>query len=752
MSDDAVPAAVRRQARRQKSDRATCGTFSSGKAVPRGLFKATKMKVSFWIVALVLLFAGMPPAFASIYEQELPDQLFSQPEMCKWTDCAGVLPGATEFSARKGNPPYVEAYANDGHTRVLKGYVFLSTDIVDIQGYSGKPIVTLIGMDTKGVITGVRVLKHSEPILLVGIPESKLLTFLHQYVSRFAGARFEIGRSDAGSTSLDAISGATVTAIAENQLISRCAVAVASQVGIVKETILPQARLLPAVARYGWQALVDMGAVQHLAVHASDVGAADTGSPYLDLYYGYLNAPAIGKSILGDYDYAQLMSRLKSGEQALFVVANGTESFKGSGFVRGGIYDRIQVRQGINAFTFKDSDYLNLYSLQASGAPSFNETGIFIVRSTRFSAAYPWKFVFLGHKIDKETGAKNFSAFNSPYWLPARFLQGGHPHVDEETPAWQNAWRAKRLQIGLFIGWAAAVMLFFATRDRWVRKAKRADKRWVSWPKTASWLIAIGFAGWYELAQPSITQVLTFVHSLFGGWNLGLFLSDPFIFVFWIVIAVTVFVWGRGLFCGWMCPFGSMSELLYKIARATGLKRLQRKLPMRLHNSLRKLKYVVFAVLLAVSFFSMPWAEKLAEIEPFKTTFLVGVMNRSWPFVLFWAIVVGASIFIERPFCKYLCPLGASLALPGRFRFLKLRRKSECTTCHACAAGCGSQAIDDAGRIDQMECMLCLDCMVLYYDEHTCPPLSKERKRREKQGLPLTPVGKDGHYIPIKPI
>ncbi len=752
MSDDAVPAAVRRQARRQTSDRATCGTFSSGKAVPRGLFKATKMKVSFWIVALVLLFAGMPPAFASIYEQELPDQLFSQPEMCKWTDCAGVLPGATEFSARKGNPPYVEAYANDGHTRVLKGYVFLSTDIVDIQGYSGKPIVTLIGMDTKGVITGVRVLKHSEPILLVGIPESKLLTFLHQYVSRFAGARFEIGHSDAGSTSLDAISGATVTAIAENQLISRCAVAVASQVGIVKETILPQARLLPAVGRYGWQALVDMGAVQHLAVHASDVGAADSGSPYLDLYYGYLNAPAIGKSILGDYDYAQLMSRLKSGEQALFVVANGTESFKGSGFVRGGIYDRIQVRQGINAFTFKDSDYLNLYSLQASGAPSFNETGIFIVRSTKFSAAYPWKFVFLGHKIDKETGAKNFSAFNSPYWLPARFLQGGHPHVDEETPAWQNAWRAKRLQIGLFIGWAAAVMLFFATRDRWVRKAKRADKRWVSWPKTASWLIAIGFAGWYELAQPSITQVLTFVHSLFGGWNLGLFLSDPFIFVFWIVIAVTVFVWGRGIFCGWMCPFGSMSELLYKIARATGLKRLQRKLPMRLHNTLRKLKYVVFAVLLAVSFFSMPWAEKLAEIEPFKTTFLVGVMNRSWPFVLFWAIVVGASIFIERPFCKYLCPLGASLALPGRLRFLKLRRKPECTTCHACAAGCGSQAIDDAGRIDQMECMLCLDCMVLYYDEHTCPPLSKERKRREKQGLPLTPVGKDGHYIPIKPI
>jgi len=710
------------------------------------------MNVGLRILLLVLLVAVARPVLASIYEQELPDPLFSQPEMCQWTDCTGVLPGATAFSARKGNPPYVEGYADDGRARVLKGYVFLSTDIVDIQGYSGKPIVTLIGMDTHGVITGVRVLKHSEPILLVGIPESKLLTFLDQYVGKFAGARFEIGHGDPGSTSLDAISGATVTVIAENQLISRCAIAIASQVGIVNETILRQATLLPTDTHYDWRELVDMGAVQHLTVNAVDVGAANTGSPYLDLYYGYLSAPAIGKSILGEFGFAQLMSRLKPGEHAIFVVANGTESFKGSGFVRGGIYDRIQIRQQINAFTFKDSDYLNLYSLQAVGTPAFNETGIFILRSTKFSAAYPWQFIFLSQKLDRDSGAKTFTAFSSRYWLPARFLDGGRPRVTDEAPAWHNVWKSNALEIGVFAGWALAVMFFFATRDRWVRKATRADSRWVAWPKTASWLIALGFAGWYEMAQPSITQVLTLIHSLLGGWNAGLFLSDPFIFVFWIVIAVTVIVWGRGLFCGWMCPFGSLSELLYKIARAVGLKKLQVKLPMRSHNILRRLKYVVFAVLLVVSFFSMPWAEKLAEVEPFKTTFLVGVLNRSWPFVLFWAVVVGASIFIERPFCKYLCPLGASLALPGRFRLLKLRRKPECTTCRACAVRCGSQSIDAAGRIDPTECMLCLDCMVLYYDEHTCPPLSKERKRRDREGLPLTPVGRDGHYIPAKKV
>ncbi len=66
--------------------------------------------------------------------------------------------------------------------------------------------------------------------------------------------------------------------------------------------------------------------------------------------------------------------------------------------------------------------------------------------------------------------------------------------------------------------------------------------------------------------------------------------------------------------------------------------------------------------------------------------------------------------------------------------------------------GCGSLAIDKDGRIDQRECLLCLDCMVLYTDDHGCPPLAQERKRRTKAGLSLTPIGADGYYIPIKPV
>ena len=93
--------------------------------------------------------------------------------------------------------------------------------------------------------------------------------------------------------------------------------------------------------------------------------------------------------------------------------------------------------------------------------------------------------------------------------------------------------------------------------------------------------------------------------------------------------------------------------------------------------------------------------------------------------------------------------MGAGLALPGKFRLFGLKRKAECTSCHACAAGCGSHAIDSQGKIDQMECMLCLDCMVMYYDDHACPPLVKERKRRTAKGEALTRIGADGYFVTL---
>lgn len=700
----------------------------------------------------ILLFASCP-LWANSLNASLPEALFSDPELCLHAPCADVLPGSTRFSARLGRPAYVEAYRQDGSKEELWGYVFLSSDIIDIPGYSGKPIYTLIGMDRHGIIQGVRILKHSEPLLLSGIPESVLLNFIHQYVGLNIADKIEIGasRPAEGVVGLDAISAATVTVVAENQIILHSAIAIAKQVGILQTSDRPPARLLPATQHlYNWSQLVQDGSIGHLSIPTAAVGRPATGHPYMDMYFGYLNAPDLGRSLLGEAGYENLMSRLKKNEHAFFVAANGSESFKGVGFVHGGIFDRILIGQDMDSFTFRDIDSLLFDGIQAQGAPAFSETAIFILRSANFSAAYPWRLVFRGSKIDYQTQAQTFINFDQGYWLPAHYLEGGQPTYTPPDPTWLRIWKSRPLEIALFVLLLVVTGVTYALRDELARRASHKDKRWVNIPKYTLWLCSIGFVGFFLMAQPSITQVLTLVQALLSNWEWTLFLSDPFLFLFWWFIVVTVIFWGRGLFCGWLCPYGTMSELLFNLGKRLGLKRWQFELPPAWHHRLKWLKYVVFLVLLAASFHSMELAEQLAEVEPFKTTFLVGVWNRSWPYVAFWSVLMIAALFTERPFCKYLCPLGASLAIPSTFRWWELQRKNECGSCKACAVGCEAQAIDrQSGAIDQRECLACLDCVILYYDDHGCPPLAKERKQRQKAGLPLTRIGNNGYFAPL---
>ena len=721
--------------------------------------------LSRWLMVLGLFIAQVS-SFASVgtgaggsqaYEAELPANLATAKDMCSLLPCKDVFPGATSFSERKGTPPYVEAYGGaDGKQKL--GYVMLSTDITDLPAYSGKPVVTLIGMDNEGKYVGIKVLKHSEPILLLGIPESALIKFNDQYINKSVKDKIEVGQSrpDENVLGVDAISGATVTVIAQNQVIMTSGTAVAKQVGIINVVPKEPVRYVPAQAGQAlpnWDTLVKEGAVKKLLVQPKDVGLESTGSPFIELWFGSLNSPQIGQAILGKSNYDNLMANLKEGENAIFVIRTaGPESFKGSGFVRGGIYDRIQVHQDGESFTFRDTDMLNLYGIKAEGAPAYNESAIFIIRSPVFSAAYPWKLSFLGNKLDKETGTKKFTAFDTAYWMPAAYLEGGRPKVITPDPAWLKIWKQRALPIALFAALLVLVAVVYAFREKLTRLSTHKNKWPVNAFKYSFWAIFIGWIGFGMMAQPSITQVLSWFHSIIFKWEWSLFLSDPFLFLYWIFIFITVFLFGRGLFCGWTCPFGSMQEAIYKIAGKLGLKRFQFHMPAVWHHRLKWIKYAVFFGLLVVSLFSMGLAEKLAEVEPFKTTFLVGLTNRSWPYVTFVMVILGLSIFTERPYCKYVCPLGASLAMPSTFRWFGLKRKADCNSCKACAKGCGALAIDADGRIDHRECLHCLDCMVLYTDTSACPPLAKERKHREREGLPMSPIGKNGYFIPIVPV
>jgi NosR/NirI family nitrous oxide reductase transcriptional regulator len=228
-----------------------------------------------------------PPAISeTAYEAPLPVAINSAPDLCAYVPCAEVSRRNQLFRAH-GQAAYVEAYRFEGSEKKLAGYVLLSTDITDIPAYSGKPVITLIGMDTKGIFTG-KILKHSEPILLLGIPESVLTKFNKQYLGKFVGDKIEIGRSrrdNEGYIGLDAISGATVTVIAQNQVMMTSGVAIARQVGILEGRAQATNRAFPpSTSGSAGQQLVEQGSVRRLTVRPEQVGKPRAPEPHIDMH------------------------------------------------------------------------------------------------------------------------------------------------------------------------------------------------------------------------------------------------------------------------------------------------------------------------------------------------------------------------------------------------------------------------------------------------------------------------------------
>jgi NosR/NirI family nitrous oxide reductase transcriptional regulator len=245
-------------------------------------------------------------------------------------------------------------------------------------------------------------------------------------------------------------------------------------------------------------------------------------------------------------------------------------------------------------------------------------------------------------------------------------------------------------------------------------------------------LFTVGFVGFYSMGQLSIVNMLAFNHVLAAGFSWETLLLEPVTFILWAFVAVTIVLWGRGVYCGWLCPFGATQELIHTVAQR--FKWPQFEFPAMVHERLWAIKYLILIALFGLSLDSMSRAATVAEVEPFKTVFALHFV-RGWPFVLYAAGLLVVAAFNSKFYCKYLCPLGAALSFFTRFRIFDwLRRRRECgNPCQVCAAQCEVGAIRPTGEIIENECHYCLECQVIYHDDHRCPPLVEKRKRREKR-------------------
>jgi polyferredoxin len=297
----------------------------------------------------------------------------------------------------------------------------------------------------------------------------------------------------------------------------------------------------------------------------------------------------------------------------------------------------------------------------------------------------------------------------------------------ESMPLWFETWWGKKFELAFLILGLTLLVLVLLFQD-WVV----VHSRLFNALRLGYLFYTVFFIGYYCLGQLSIINVVTFVRLLAADFTWDTLLLDPVIFILWGFVALSILLWGRGVFCGWLCPFGAIQELMQKLSRALGIR--QREFPQVLHERLLALKYVILIALVGLSLNTIALAAPFFEIEPFKTTISLR-FQREWYFVAYAGGLIAISLVITKFYCRYICPLGAVLSFSTHFKIFNwLRRRSECgSVCHTCGNDCSVGAINNKGEINELECHYCLECQATYWDEHKCPVMVSQRERRERR-------------------
>ncbi len=273
---------------------------------------------------------------------------------------------------------------------------------------------------------------------------------------------------------------------------------------------------------------------------------------------------------------------------------------------------------------------------------------------------------------------------------------------DEAVPTFAQDLKDQALDLSLFAGFATLALVGF------FRKSER-----LKLITMGASVIYLGFAR---------SQLITVVN-IFGltQWNLPVFRHNMTWYLFAVFTVVTTVLWGR-LYCGRVCAFGSLTQLLDKVVPA----RLRLEIPRRIDQ---RAAYIKYAVLGGVVLYFLVTKDILIYryVEPF-WMFSLQASTGMW---LGLAVLLVATVFVRNLYCRFLCPVGAFLGLLSNLTVFRIKRWSECNTCKICEKTCEWGAIRGP-KIVASECVRCDDCERLYMDKQKCPHWLIALKKKAK--------------------
>jgi polyferredoxin len=262
---------------------------------------------------------------------------------------------------------------------------------------------------------------------------------------------------------------------------------------------------------------------------------------------------------------------------------------------------------------------------------------------------------------------------------------------DEAMPTWADDIKAQAPELAMFTAFATLALVSF------FRKSER-----LKWITMGASVVYLGFVR---------SQLITVVNIFaLTKWSLPAFRQNLPWYLFAIFTVVTTVLWGR-LYCGRICAFGSMTQLLDKVVPA----RLRVEVPKRLERRASMIKYVLLGGVV-VYFLITKDILIYRYVEPF-WMFSRQASTGMW---IGLGVLLVATVFVRNLYCRFLCPVGAFLGLLSNLTVFRIKRWSECNTCKICEKACEWGAIRGP-KIIASECVRCDDCERLYADTKKCP-------------------------------
>lgn len=171
------------------------------------------------------------------------------------------------------------------------------------------------------------------------------------------------------------------------------------------------------------------------------------------------------------------------------------------------------------------------------------------------------------------------------------------------------------------------------------------------------------------------------------------------------------------VFCGWVCPFGSIQEWFGKLGRKIFKRRYNHFIPEKIDTVLRYARYLVLAWVLYMTATSAKLI--FADIDPYFALFNFWSSEVAIGGLIVLGATLVGSLVVERPWCKYACPYGAVLGVTNLFRVFKIRRvPGTCKLDGACDIACPMNiAVSKKTIIRDHQCISCMECT----SEAKCP-------------------------------